>query len=172
MHGRCQTIRTLGMIPVKASEISTLSLSSPVRWDCRPLYHSVYEAYCNCYVEVLLTTSKALRPRWTTLYAARKKQKNVAVSLPELPDSFLGWIPALYKISDVQVLKSAGLDALVVSITLDLRSQISDSGSPVPLPLPPCSEVSKCGPLLCSGHCVTHRISLQNRSTHVSRPGR
>lgn len=57
-----------------------------------------------------------LRPRWTSLYAARKRQKNAASSLPELPDTFFGWIPALYRITEDQVLASAGLDAFVVSI--------------------------------------------------------
>ena len=56
-----------------------------------------------------------MRPRWTTLYAARKRQKNAASILPELPDTFFGWIPALYRITEDQVLASAGLDAFVVS---------------------------------------------------------
>ena len=56
-----------------------------------------------------------LRPRWTSLYAARKRQKNAASILPELPDTFFGWIPALYRITEDQVLASAGLDAFVVS---------------------------------------------------------
>lgn len=56
-----------------------------------------------------------LRPRWTSLYAARKKQKNAASTLPELPDTFFGWVPALYRITEDQVLASAGLDAFVVS---------------------------------------------------------
>ncbi|KAL8653351.1 MAG: hypothetical protein Q9210_002153 [Variospora velana] len=55
----------------------------------------------------------ALRPRWTGLYAARKRQKNAASNLPVLPDTFFGWIPVLYKISEEQVLASAGLDAYV-----------------------------------------------------------
>ncbi|CAE7177109.1 hypothetical protein P3342_001812 [Pyrenophora teres f. teres] len=54
-----------------------------------------------------------LRPRWKGLYAARKKQNDVATSLPELPDSFFGWIIPLWKITDQQVLASAGLDAYV-----------------------------------------------------------
>ena len=52
-----------------------------------------------------------LRPRWTGLYAARKKQKNEATALPELPDSMFGWIMPLWRINDQQVLASAGLDA-------------------------------------------------------------
>ncbi|KAL5117204.1 hypothetical protein ACEQ8H_004893 [Pleosporales sp. CAS-2024a] len=54
-----------------------------------------------------------LRPRWKGLYAARKKQNDLATSLPELPDSFLGWILPLWCITDAQVLASAGLDAYV-----------------------------------------------------------
>jgi hypothetical protein len=37
----------------------------------------------------------------------------MSVALPVLPDSFLGWIPALYRITEQQVLASAGLDAFV-----------------------------------------------------------
>ncbi|KAL6716189.1 hypothetical protein ACLMJK_005755 [Lecanora helva] len=54
-----------------------------------------------------------LRPRWTGLYAARKRRKNSASSLPELPDGFFGWLPVLYRISEEEVLASAGLDAFV-----------------------------------------------------------
>ncbi|KAL5391356.1 hypothetical protein DPSP01_001229 [Paraphaeosphaeria sporulosa] len=54
-----------------------------------------------------------LRPRWKGLYSARKKQNNQATALPELPDSFFGWILPLWRITDEQVLKSAGLDAYV-----------------------------------------------------------
>ncbi|KAI3085617.1 hypothetical protein CBS147343_2513 [Aspergillus niger] len=54
-----------------------------------------------------------LRPKWTELYAARRRQRNAASYLPELPDSFFGWIPVLYRITDEQVLESAGLDAFV-----------------------------------------------------------
>ncbi|KAI0459318.1 DUF221-domain-containing protein [Xylaria acuta] len=54
-----------------------------------------------------------LRPRWKTLYAARKRHKNREIALPVLPDSFLGWIPALYRVTEEQVLASAGLDAFV-----------------------------------------------------------
>ncbi|KAI1147514.1 hypothetical protein F4825DRAFT_147175 [Nemania diffusa] len=59
------------------------------------------------------TTFCILRPRWKTLYAARKRQNNPEIALPVLPDSFLGWIPALYRVSEEQVLASAGLDAFV-----------------------------------------------------------
>ncbi|KAL9597414.1 MAG: hypothetical protein Q9219_005167 [cf. Caloplaca sp. 3 TL-2023] len=54
-----------------------------------------------------------LRPRWSGLYAARKRQKNAASKLPTLPDTFLGWIPVVYRITEDQVLASAGLDAYV-----------------------------------------------------------
>jgi hypothetical protein len=43
------------------------------------------------------------------------------VSLPELPDTFLGWLPVLYRVTDEEVLGSAGLDAYVVSETPVLR---------------------------------------------------
>lgn len=52
-----------------------------------------------------------LRPKWTQLYNARKKQSRSAARLPDLPKSFLGWIPVLYNISREEVLASAGLDA-------------------------------------------------------------
>ena len=58
-----------------------------------------------------------LRPRWKNLYAARKRQRPTASSLPELPDTFFGWIPVLYRITGKQVLASAGLDAWVVCNT-------------------------------------------------------
>ncbi|KAH6866878.1 hypothetical protein BKA58DRAFT_430749 [Alternaria rosae] len=54
-----------------------------------------------------------LRPRWKGLYSARKKQNNLATALPDLPDSFFGWIIPLWRITDEQVLASAGLDAYV-----------------------------------------------------------
>ncbi|KAF2206019.1 DUF221-domain-containing protein [Delitschia confertaspora ATCC 74209] len=54
-----------------------------------------------------------LRPRWKGLYAARKKQIGRATALPELPDSFFGWILPLCRITEEQVLASAGLDAYV-----------------------------------------------------------
>lgn len=54
-----------------------------------------------------------LRPRWKSLYQARKRQRNEASPLPDLPDSFFGWIPGLWKITEQQVLASAGLDAYV-----------------------------------------------------------
>lgn len=52
-----------------------------------------------------------LRPKWTSLYHARKKQSDAASRLPDLPKTLFGWIPVLYKISQEEVLASAGLDA-------------------------------------------------------------
>jgi hypothetical protein len=57
-----------------------------------------------------------LRPKWPGMYAARKKAHTAADSLPELPNSLFGWIPTLWRITDAQVLHSAGLDAYVVCI--------------------------------------------------------
>lgn len=73
-------------------------------------------------VQIILATSFGLlafltfcilRPRWPSLYAARKKQKDAATILPELPTSLFGWIPTLWSITDQQVLASGGLDAYV-----------------------------------------------------------
>jgi hypothetical protein len=50
------------------------------------------------------------------LYAARKKQNDAASSLPELPKTLFGWIAVLYKITEEEVLASAGLDASVVGL--------------------------------------------------------
>jgi hypothetical protein len=60
------------------------------------------------------TLSQILRPRWASLYAARKKQKDAASKLPQLPKTLFGWIPVLYRITEEEVLASAGLDAFVV----------------------------------------------------------
>lgn len=54
-----------------------------------------------------------IRPRWKTLYSARKRRLDPKINLPALPDTFFGWIPALHRITDEQVLASAGLDAFV-----------------------------------------------------------
>ncbi|KAH8815412.1 hypothetical protein F5884DRAFT_723472 [Xylogone sp. PMI_703] len=54
-----------------------------------------------------------LRPKWKSLYAARKKQSGAAVVLPELPDTMFGWMPVLWRVTEEQVLASAGLDAFV-----------------------------------------------------------
>ena len=59
-------------------------------------------------------TFAVLRPRWSSLYAARKNQRATASSLPDLPDTLFGWIPVLYRISEKEVLTAAGLDAWVV----------------------------------------------------------
>ncbi|RKK18503.1 Calcium permeable stress-gated cation channel 1 [Fusarium oxysporum f. sp. cepae] len=54
-----------------------------------------------------------LRPRWPALYAARKRRLDHQLGLPTLPNSTFGWIPTLFKITEEQVLASAGLDAFV-----------------------------------------------------------
>ncbi|KAK4226820.1 hypothetical protein QBC38DRAFT_479443 [Podospora fimiseda] len=54
-----------------------------------------------------------LRPRWKSLYSARKRRWARSVDLPALPDTFFGWIPVLYRITEQQILQSAGLDAYV-----------------------------------------------------------
>ena len=54
-----------------------------------------------------------LRTRWTNLYGARKKQTAAAARLPDLPNTFFGWMPVLWRISDTEVLASAGLDAYI-----------------------------------------------------------
>ncbi|KAK2049078.1 DUF221-domain-containing protein [Colletotrichum somersetense] len=54
-----------------------------------------------------------LRPRWPTLYAARKRRLDPSIGLPALPNTFFGWMPALYRVTEEQVLASAGLDAFV-----------------------------------------------------------
>ncbi|KAK3355496.1 hypothetical protein B0H65DRAFT_49641 [Neurospora tetraspora] len=57
----------------------------------------------------------ALRPRWKSLYASRKRASmaDPSIALPQLPDTFFGWMPALYRVTEQQVLASAGLDAYV-----------------------------------------------------------
>lgn len=64
---------------------------------------------------------KILRPRWPGMYAARKKTVGAAESLPELPNSLFGWMPALWKITEKQVLTSGGLDAFVVSLYTSIK---------------------------------------------------
>ncbi|KAH7198223.1 uncharacterized protein B0J16DRAFT_352885 [Fusarium flagelliforme] len=54
-----------------------------------------------------------LRPRWPSLYAARKRRLDHQIGLPTLSNSAFGWIPTLYRITEEQVLASAGLDAFV-----------------------------------------------------------
>lgn len=53
-----------------------------------------------------------LRPRWSGLYAARNGRKDKTAA-PELPTTLFGWIVPLWRITDQQVLASAGLDAYV-----------------------------------------------------------
>lgn len=52
-----------------------------------------------------------LRPRWPSLYAARKRKKDEHGALPELPNTMFGWIMPVWRINEQQVLASAGLDA-------------------------------------------------------------
>lgn len=66
-----------------------------------------------------------LRPRWKSLYAARKCRSIPASVLPELPDSFLGWIPVLHSVTEDQVLETAGLDAYVVCLSIWLKKDIN-----------------------------------------------
>ncbi|KAL8886983.1 MAG: hypothetical protein Q9215_005376 [Flavoplaca cf. flavocitrina] len=87
------------------------SLSNQHRQDQTALYTQLVISIA--LGAVAFFTFCILRPRWTGLYAARKRQKNAASKLPQLPDTFLGWIPVLYSISEEQVLASAGLDAYV-----------------------------------------------------------
>ncbi|KAI5857772.1 hypothetical protein BZA05DRAFT_441079 [Tricharina praecox] len=54
-----------------------------------------------------------LRPKWPHFYYARKIRMRNASLLPELPDTLFGWIPALWRISEDDVLATAGLDAYV-----------------------------------------------------------
>lgn len=51
-----------------------------------------------------------LRTQWPDLYAARVVHHP---GLPQLPKSFFGWIPVLYRITEEQILEHAGLDAFV-----------------------------------------------------------
>ena len=69
--------------------------------------------------------TQVLRPRWTSLYAARKQQRSRASPLPELPSTTFGWIPALWRITEQQILASAGLDAYVVRPTLKASSLLT-----------------------------------------------
>lgn len=62
---------------------------------------------------ISLQLYQLLRPRWSGLYAARKKQNAKSAALPDLPSTFFGWILPLWRITDQQVLASAGLDAYV-----------------------------------------------------------
>lgn len=70
-------------------------------------------APCSLVSGPLTVRSQILRPRWKSLYAARKRHSDPLLGLPSLPDTFFGWIPVLYHITEQQVLSSAGLDAYV-----------------------------------------------------------
>ncbi|KAI5795120.1 hypothetical protein EDC01DRAFT_654152 [Geopyxis carbonaria] len=59
------------------------------------------------------TTFCILRPRFPQFYYARKIRIHRASSLPDLPPSLFGWIPALWRVTDQEVLATAGLDAYV-----------------------------------------------------------
>ncbi|KAJ8102705.1 hypothetical protein POJ06DRAFT_54098 [Lipomyces tetrasporus] len=52
-----------------------------------------------------------VRTQWPQVYAARASRLHN--NIPPLPNTFFGWIPALYSITDEQVLEHAGLDAFV-----------------------------------------------------------
>jgi hypothetical protein len=73
-----------------------------------------------------------LRPKWTELYNARKKQSSAASRLPDLPETMFGWISVLYGISEVDVLASAGLDAYVVRHLFPSSATIRAAGGRCP----------------------------------------
>ncbi|KAK9495285.1 hypothetical protein V1508DRAFT_410388 [Lipomyces doorenjongii] len=52
-----------------------------------------------------------VRTQWPQVYAARASRLHN--NIPPLPKSIFGWIPALYSITEEQVLEHAGLDAFV-----------------------------------------------------------
>ncbi|KAK9238332.1 hypothetical protein V1525DRAFT_401263 [Lipomyces kononenkoae] len=52
-----------------------------------------------------------VRTQWPQVYAARASRLHT--NIPALPKSMFGWIPALYSITEEQVLDHAGLDAFV-----------------------------------------------------------
>ncbi|KAF8252786.1 DUF221-domain-containing protein [Wilcoxina mikolae CBS 423.85] len=54
-----------------------------------------------------------LRPKWPQFYYARKIRIRNASSLPDLPPSLFGWMPALWRVTDAEILATAGLDAYV-----------------------------------------------------------
>ncbi|PQE12695.1 DUF221 domain-containing protein [Rutstroemia sp. NJR-2017a BBW] len=90
--------------------------------DCKSYDPTVPHGDSDLIVQLVLSLSLGisaffgfciLRPKWKSLYAARKRHVDAAANLPELPDSFFGWIPALYRVTEEQVLASAGLDAYV-----------------------------------------------------------
>ncbi|KAJ5336684.1 hypothetical protein MYU51_005747 [Penicillium brevicompactum] len=86
------------------------------QWDDQ--LHDLRDLYTQFVVSSVLGLSAfltfcILRPKWTELYAARRRQRNAASRLPELPNTMFGWIPVLHRITDQEVLQSAGLDAYV-----------------------------------------------------------
>ena len=56
---------------------------------------------------------QVLRPRWASLYAARKRKRQEADALPDLPNTLFGWMLPLWRVTDQQILAAAGLDAYV-----------------------------------------------------------
>ena len=66
----------------------------------------------------LTGATQVLRPKWKSLYSARKRRYDAGSAPPNLPDSLFGWIPTLYKITDEQILSSAGLDAYVARFSV------------------------------------------------------
>lgn len=72
-----------------------------------------------------------LRPRWPSLYSARKRRLDQNIGLPALRSSFFGWIPGLYRITETQILASAGLDAFVVGVLAGDRRARADTDAPV-----------------------------------------
>src|SRR5271170_5774791 len=73
----------------------------------------------------VLSPDQILRPKWTELYHARKKQSAAAERLPELPKSFFGWILVVYSIPEEELLASAGLDAYAVGFFVRIFPQDS-----------------------------------------------
>ncbi|RMD44347.1 hypothetical protein DV735_g814, partial [Chaetothyriales sp. CBS 134920] len=92
------------------------SPTPPIKWTDQFLKDNQRDFWVQMVISVAFGSTAflafcLLRPRWSTLYLARKKQSNAASRLPELPDSLFGWIPVVYGISEEEVLASAGLDA-------------------------------------------------------------
>ena len=85
-----------------------------------------------------------LRPKWTKLYHARKKQSGAASQLPDLPKTMFGWIPVLYRISETEVLDSAGLDAYVVSHSRRRRQRASAGAQDKHAPLVESVRIPHC----------------------------
>jgi hypothetical protein len=105
--------KTLPTLPL-VERTSSFSWSSLWLSGCPHSSHFVWVASLGVRKKGMLTLIQFLRPRWKSLYAARKRQEEAAAALPELPDSLFGWMPVLWRISEEQVLASAGLDAFVV----------------------------------------------------------